>query len=398
MLIVLSSGARATAAELHGRVEAGPALPVGAPQSDRFGAGGGGQVQAGLSVLPALDVQVFGLAYGAGAKGTGDTGAVAGGGIGARVLLPREAESTLAPWADAGVGVGATGSFVRGAVTLGAGLGFRVGSDMRLGPFVRLFQIIGTDGVDIDGTDARLLTGGLALEFGLVREGREASRPRLPSAVLDSDGDGVPDKEDRCPSVAGAPANQGCPIVDADGDGVSDEVDLCPKTPGPPASRGCPDSDGDGVSDEADLCPTVRGEPDNRGCPRYKQVVARYDDRLELSQKIFFAFDQATILSKSFSLLDEVARVLSDAPSLRVRIEGHTDTTGTEEHNRELSEARALSVRDYLIGKGIDPRRLDAKGAGSSEPLASNTTPDGRERNRRVEFVILEANKGSKAP
>jgi outer membrane protein OmpA-like peptidoglycan-associated protein len=205
----------------------------------------------------------------------------------------------------------------------------------------------------------------------------------------------VPDADDACPTVAWSKANKGCPVIDADGDGVADDKDACPKVAGPADSRGCPDSDGDGVADDLDVCPAVPGDKDNRGCPRYKQVVAKYDEKLEISQKVFFAFDKAVILPKSFDLLDEVARVLSDAPGIKVRIEGHTDATGQEKHNQELSENRALAVRDYLIDKGVEPKRLDARGFGSSEPLDSNTSADGREKNRRVEFVILRSRRSS---
>ena len=208
----------------------------------------------------------------------------------------------------------------------------------------------------------------------------------------DSDGDGVFDKEDRCVDKPGPKENQGCPWEDSDSDGVLDKDDRCPKQPGATASKGCPDSDGDTVLDPDDQCPQVPGEPDNKGCPRYKQIVVK-DEKIELSQKIFFAFDQATILEKSFDELDEVAQALKDAPRLTMRIEGHTDSTGSPEHNDQLSQARATAVRQFLIKQGVDESRLTAKGFGSKVPLETNATTEGREKNRRVEFLILEGQK-----
>lgn len=431
---LLGTPSDAAAIETHLRGEGGAAFPVNAPQSDRLGAGGGGQAQFGVSVLPMLDLQIFGMAYGLSGKSGNESGSIAGAGAGPRLQLPRS-NSNVSPWIDGGVAFAQTGSLTRLGASAGLGVNFAVsGKSVWVGPFARLFQVVGSDGLNIDGGDARMLIGGISLELGLNAEpapaepakekivtvnndrdgdGLTDSVDKCPDEkgppsndgcpkkeeekpkVVDADGDGVPDGEDQCPTTAGPKANKGCPIVDADGDGVPDAQDACPKVAGPADSRGCPDSDGDGVADDLDVCPAVPGDKENRGCPRYKQVVAKYDEKLEISQKIFFAFDKAVILPKSFDLLDEVARVLSDAPGIKVRIEGHTDSTGNEKHNQELSENRALAVRDYLIDKGVEPKRLDARGFGSSEPLDTNATADGREKNRRVEFVILRSKRSS---
>jgi OOP family OmpA-OmpF porin len=433
-LALLAGGADARAAEVQLRGEGGAAFPMSAPQSDRQGAGGGGQVQFGVNVLPMLDLQAFGMVYGFGGKGGAEAGSIAGAGAGPRLLLPRSS-SSVSPWIDGGIGVAQTGSLTRLGASGGIGVAFAVsGKSVWIGPFARYFQVLGSDALNIDGADARILIGGLSLELGLNAQPAEPAPVKEVAAaptndkdgdgltdsidkcpdekgppsndgcpkkepekarVVDADGDGVPDADDQCPTVVGSKANKGCPVVDADGDGVADDKDACPKVAGPADSRGCPDSDGDGVADDLDVCPAVPGDKDNRGCPRYKQVVAKYDEKLEISQKVFFAFDKAVILPKSFDLLDEVARVLSDAPGFKVRIEGHTDATGQEKHNHELSENRALAVRDFLIDKGVDPKRLDARGFGSSEPLDSNATADGREKNRRVEFVILRSRRSN---
>ncbi len=147
------------------------------------------------------------------------------------------------------------------------------------------------------------------------------------------------------------------------------------------------DRDHDGIADAEDLCPDVPGPADNQGCPVYKRIIVR-PDRLELSEKIMFAFDRADLEADSFPLLDEVVLALKDRRGVRVRIEGHTDSTGPREHNQTLSEARAHTVLDYLRDHGIAQERLSYQGFGSTEPTDSNDTVAGRENNRRVDFVV----------
>jgi OmpA-OmpF porin, OOP family len=147
------------------------------------------------------------------------------------------------------------------------------------------------------------------------------------------------------------------------------------------------DRDHDGVADAIDNCPDVAGTAENGGCPVYKKVIVKAD-RLELSEKIMFAFDRADIEVDSLPLLDEVVQALKDNSGFRVQIEGHTDSTGPQEHNQTLSEERAQAVLTYLRDHGIAPERLSYKGFGSTEPTDSNATVAGRENNRRVDFVV----------
>ena len=93
----------------------------------------------------------------------------------------------------------------------------------------------------------------------------------------------------------------------------------------------------------------------------------------------------------SFPLLDEVVGVMTDAPDIRIAVHGHTDSRGSAAYNKELSLKRARSVAKYLTDKGVAPGRLEAQGFGPEKPLAPNDTDEGRARNRRVEFKILEA-------
>ncbi len=214
----------------------------------------------------------------------------------------------------------------------------------------------------------------------------------------DRDGDGLKDNQDKCPRKPGPRDNRGCPYGDADGDGITDDKDECPQQPGPEENGGCPwgDQDGDGVKDNQDECPDKAGpadSPQGRGCPKkYTRVkIIREKKKIEIGQKIHFAYAGYRVRGDSLELLDQVARAINDNPDIRkVRIEGHTDSRGPEEYNQHLSERRAESVMKHLLGKGVDPKRLEAVGYGEGRPIASNDTDAGREANRRVEFVIVE--------
>jgi len=207
----------------------------------------------------------------------------------------------------------------------------------------------------------------------------------------DTDLDGFLDREDACPMEAGA-APDGCPIPDSDGDGYLDPDDACPDEVGVDPD-GCPirDIDGDGLLAPEDECPE---EPENRngfededGCPdEIPEIIKRFTGVID---GIYFASGKATIRSKSFSKLDEAVAVLKSYPALRVEISGHTDSRGRHERNMELSRDRAASVKAYLVGKGIDTARIETRGAGPDEPIGSNKTKSGRQKNRRIEFKLM---------
>jgi OmpA-OmpF porin, OOP family len=216
----------------------------------------------------------------------------------------------------------------------------------------------------------------------------------------DNDGDGVRDAADQCPldpeDKDGFQDEDGCPDPDNDGDGILDAGDQCPLEPedkdGVQDEDGCPDcdDDGDGVPEcpEAkDKCPGERGEPGD-GCAKKYGLVVVTDTKIELKQTVFFDTRRATIKAVSFALLGDVAQAMRDHPTLQVRIEGHTDSQGSDKFNLSLSQRRAAAVRTYLIGKGIDQARMVAEGYGERVPLADNRTSAGRAQNRRVEFVI----------
>ena len=119
---------------------------------------------------------------------------------------------------------------------------------------------------------------------------------------------------------------------------------------------------------------------------------------IEISSKIQFKTNSAELLNESKKVLDEVVKTMKDNPSYElVEIEGHTDSVGDSHQNLDLSQRRSESVRAYLMSQGIDGARLSAKGYGAEKPVADNTTTEGREQNRRVEFKIVKAAGGASA-
>jgi OmpA-OmpF porin, OOP family len=217
---------------------------------------------------------------------------------------------------------------------------------------------------------------------------------------LDNDKDGIPDAKDKCPlepeDKDGFQDEDGCPDPDNDTDGIADVNDKCPLEPedkdGFEDEDGCPDPDNDkdGVLDTADKCPNEPGPADNNGCPKKYEHIVVTPEKIELKQKIFFDTNKATIQPRSFSLLDEIASVLRSRPTMTVRIEGHTDSRGARPHNLKLSQARADSVRQHMLGMAIEAQRMEARGYGPDQPIETNKTVAGREKNRRVEFIITQ--------
>jgi outer membrane protein OmpA-like peptidoglycan-associated protein len=215
---------------------------------------------------------------------------------------------------------------------------------------------------------------------------------------LDSDGDGVPDGTDKCPNTPkGATVDMnGCPM-DSDGDHVYDGIDKCPDTPmGCSVNTwGCPtDSDGDGICDGLDKCPdTPKGvQVDASGCPVPPKPAPLFqpEQKSLVLEGVNFASDSAALTPASLAILDKVAESLEAWPDVKIRIDGHTDSTNTMKHNQLLSERRAKSVYDYLLSKGIDASRMTTMGFGETKPIADNRTIEGRAKNRRVELTRVQ--------
>lgn len=201
----------------------------------------------------------------------------------------------------------------------------------------------------------------------------------------DSDGDGVADYLDKCPNTpAGAKVDANGCTSDSDGDGVADYMDKCPNTPAGVQvdKNGCPvDTDGDGIPDYLDQCPKVKGVKENNGCPAVE--AAAYSN-------IMFDSSKYTIKPGFDTELDQVAKTLKDNPSYTLKVDGHADTSGIAEKNMILSQHRANSVKNYIVKKGVNGSRIDAKGHGDKQPVADNSTWEGRTQNRRVELSIIK--------
>jgi outer membrane protein OmpA-like peptidoglycan-associated protein len=216
----------------------------------------------------------------------------------------------------------------------------------------------------------------------------------------DNDQDGVLDNDDACMNTPGIAKHMGCP--DTDGDGLQDKDDECPEDPEDfdtfEDENGCPDPDNDkdGILDAVDKCPMepeiINGVMDEDGCPDKGETKVRVTAaKIEILDKVYFATNKATIKKRSFDVLNQVASVMkNDAKIKKVRVEGHTDSRGKDDYNKNLSQRRADAVVVYLSERGIDAERLTAIGYGEERPIEANTKKKGRAANRRVEFTILE--------
>ncbi len=307
---------------------------------------------------------------------------------------------------------------------VGVGYQFSIARPMQLGPFLRAAV---ADGGGFDGVHL-MLWGGIEASFALLLDNAQTDldgdglgderelelgtdprsadtdgdglNDRLESESdtdpldRDTDGDGLLDGAEDRNRNGRVDAGETNPMVrDTDGGGLSDgeearagldpldrSDDRRPPEPEPTAA----DGDGDGVEDELDLCPdtaagsTVR--PD--GC-------AVFDRPLEL-EGVRFRVGRATITRDSEAALEEAAALLRDNPDVRVEVAGHTDDQGAARGNQVLSQRRAQAVVRWLTEHGIDASRLEARGYGETQPTASNATPEGRARNRRIEFRRLD--------
>jgi outer membrane protein OmpA-like peptidoglycan-associated protein len=199
----------------------------------------------------------------------------------------------------------------------------------------------------------------------------------------DRDHDGIPDRTDACPDVPETKNGY------QDDDGCPDEV-----TPPPPAAD--PDRDDDGVPDRIDNCPDEPGPASNQGCVE-KQLVQITTQRLEILERVFFKSDQAVIERRSYPVLENVVAVIKNHPEMKhVLVEGHTDNRGPEDYNQDLSDRRAAEVMKFLVDRGIARERLKAQGFGPTRPVADNATSEGRDKNRRVVFTVLDADEAER--
>ncbi|MBU1218551.1 OmpA family protein [Myxococcota bacterium] len=258
-----------------------------------------------------------------------------------------------------------------------------------------------------------------------------------PDGAKDTDKDGIPDNKDKCPKDPedknGFEDEDGCPdgAKDTDKDGIPDYKDKCPTEPEDKDNfedeDGCPDADNDGdgfcdpwvaekglekkyasVCKGTDKCPnekeTINGVEDEDGCPdKGKESAVITKTSIVIMDKVYFDTAKATLQRRSYKILDVVIKVLKTHTHISgIEIQGHTDDDGPDDENQKLSEARANTVLKYFIKKGIDAKRLTAKGYGEAQPMEDCTGKKGRplrkcrEKNRRVEFKIVNPGKGDK--
>lgn len=220
----------------------------------------------------------------------------------------------------------------------------------------------------------------------------------------DNDQDGILDIDDKCQNEKEDLDNfedlDGCPDLDNDRDTVLDDKDKCPllaeDLDGFEDEDGCPelDNDQDGISDVSDKCPnekeTMNSFEDEDGCP--DAVILKKNDRI-IMDNIYFRTGSSELTDDSYLVLNKMKSVFTDNPQIRIQIEGHTDGIGKAKTNKKLSQDRAASVRKYMLENfGIKADQLSSVGYGKEKPIADNKTPEGRAKNRRIEFKVLSNN------
>jgi outer membrane protein OmpA-like peptidoglycan-associated protein len=332
------------------KIEPGVAIPLSSPQKRLFDVGGSETIKALWTLNPYWDVGpsvTFAGLPAADSKSEAGTAWTFGGSV--RFKRPHHAADGdalggLSPWIDLDALYVRTADLDRPGFAAAVGAAMPLGNDriFWLGPFVRYLQIIQGTPAGFDNHDARLLSIGLSLEVG-ARVAHESHY---------------------------AAASVGATSL-----------------PPPSEAKVCPDRDGDGLPDDIDRCPDVAGPLDSYGCRAFTKIVVK-PDKLELKEKLYFAWDQATLSEESFPVLDEVVQALKDNQQFRVQVEGHSSSDGTDDHNQSLSTRRADAVVEYLVAHGVERKRLASKGFASSAPSDTNATAAGRENNRRVEFVV----------
>jgi outer membrane protein OmpA-like peptidoglycan-associated protein len=296
---------------------------------------------------------------------------------------------------------------------LGAKYAFSEGFGLRLDLRDNVTQKFNAD----QGEPTHNLEALLGLQFALEMRGGKEPPPPPPA---DTDNDGFVDSSDRCPNEPGI-APEGCPDKDSDGDTILDSKDACPTEAGSTSACGCAvkDQDGDSIPDEFDKCPAEFGlmngcpdpDPDHDGiknpddkCPNQPELKNGFEDTDgcpdEIPEKIRkftgvikgieFDTGKDTIRPISEGVLDGALVVLNEYPALRIEISGHTDNVGSPETNIDLSKRRAESVKNWFVNKGVSADRIETRGAGPDEPIADNKTAAGKQKNRRIEFKLIQ--------
>jgi OOP family OmpA-OmpF porin len=332
------------------------------------------------------------------------------------VRISRRLHRVLSVEAELGLAPGTT----RDTGTDVVAIGYRLHAMVHPARFVdgklEPFALLGAGGFTSASSDTGIYTNdtdfvwhmGVGLKYRLGRDWgvRFDARLLLPpanSGLVTADGELLVGVYKTFPAPAAKPTSDLFPPksqpleptpVDQDGDGVVDASDRCPADPedrdGYQDDDGCPepDNDGDGVPDAADRCPaepeTANTFQDDDGCP--DEAPASVKQFTGAVPGIEFANGSDRLTPASSTVLDAAVKVLGEYPVLRFEISGHTDSVGDPTFNRDLSRRRAEAVKTYLVSKGIAADRLETAGHGADQPVADNATPEGRAKNRRVEF------------
>jgi OOP family OmpA-OmpF porin len=230
----------------------------------------------------------------------------------------------------------------------------------------------------------------------------------------DRDHDGIVDSKDKCPDDPedkdGFQDEDGCPDPDNDNDGILDKDDNCPNEPedkdGFEDTDGCPDPDNDhdGILDKDDKCPnqpeTFNGFEDEDGCPDKGKVIIEGSSIIIL-EKIQFDYNSAKIKQESMPIVDAVAATLKGHPEFTlVEVQGHADERGDDNYNLKLTQDRVNSVVNAMTAKGVDAKRIRAKGFGeycaldNADGTSTIHNETQWEKNRRVEFKIVKTKDG----
>jgi outer membrane protein OmpA-like peptidoglycan-associated protein len=368
------------------RAELVAAQALSEPQKQRFGLGALPALALDRSLGPSALVE---LRLRGGAL-VGKTPSEAGrlkvnyGGLGSLLLGLRlrpfasaaDASRATGMWLDVAAGAGVTGELVRATGEAGLGWSFKTGG-VALGPLVRYLHIL-QSGSGLQGADGKILLFGLELVFLDPRPAPPPPPPLVqapppppppPPPPSDTDGDGIVDRDDRCPDQ---PEDRdqfededGCPDLDNDKDGIADAQDKCPN--------------------QAEV---VNGVEDEDGCPD-EGLIQLVDDRVVLEENVLFDSERARVKVAGHKVLEAVVRLWKQHPEWeRLDVEGHSDARGRLKYNQWLSEERAKRVRAALVGLGVPEGKIAARGLGATRPRDEGKTPEAFQRNRRVELVV----------
>lgn len=305
---------------------------------------------------------------------------------------------------EVGAGAALSGDDVLPALEASIGWGIAI-DDVVLVPTVGVTHVLSWDD-PLGGVGAIVGRAGLAVVLG------DAPRALASTArASDRDGDGLSDDDDFCPDepedADGFLDDDGCPDHDDDQDGIDDVRDACRLEPedydGDADEDGCPeadsvesysDRDADGLADVLDACPdeaeVINAVADEDGCPDEGLFVLT-GDRVVLDDRVLFDLDSAHVHHDARRILAAVVTLFqAHAGWDRVRVEGHTDERGSDDHNLDLSERRARAVLRALVSLGLAADRIDVGAYGESRPIEHGTSEAVYAHNRRVEIVMID--------